>query len=171
MNIFEFNKFKVMIDYAHNPSSLEAIGKFVSTLGDIHSISIIAGTGDRRDEDLKNYGWIAAEYFDEVIVWEDKDYARGRDSKEVMDVVVQGTQDNPRKAQVRVIRDEDDAVDYALENAHPDSIICIFTGRVTDITAKMKSLKEDELQLKITKQDIPNINLADGLLEMDITSS
>ena len=171
MNIFEFNRFKVMIDYAHNPSSLEAIGKFVKALGDKHSISIIAGTGDRREEDLKNYGWIAAEYFEEVIVWEDKDYARGRDSKEVMDSVVQGTRDNPRKVQVRVIKDEDDAVDYALENAHPDSIICIFTGRVPAITARMKSLKEDELNLKISKQDIPNITLANGVLDISMPAS
>ena len=144
MNIFELNRFKVLIDYAHNPASMEAIGRFVRTVGASCSVGILAGTGDRRDEDLREYGHAAGRYFDRVIVWEDQEYARGRDSREIMDLVVEGARSSPGKTDAIVIPDEDDAVDYALKEAVQDSIICIFTGRIEAMTAKIKALQEQE---------------------------
>ncbi len=158
MNIFELERYKIMIDYAHNPHSMEAMGKFISTLGVAGSVAILAGTGDRRDEDFRDYGWVASEYFDQVIVWADQDYARGRDSQEVMDLIVQGARDNPKKALVQVIQDEDEAVDYALKTARSNSIICIFTGRISAMTSKVKDLKEKEVNLSLSREDIPNIS-------------
>ncbi len=157
MNIFEFEKYRVLIDYAHNPSSMEAMGRFVSSLGPGCSTAILAGNGDRRDEDLQDYGRMAAEYFHRIIVWEDRDYARGRDSREVMELIRDGAANNPKNARVQVIPHEDDAVDHALQEAGPDCIICIFTGRIEAMTDKIKALKEKELDLSIAREDIPNI--------------
>jgi cyanophycin synthetase len=163
MNIFEFERFKVLIDYAHNPASMEAIGRFVSSLGLASCTATLAGTGDRRDEDLVDYGRVAAEYFDEVLVWVDEDYARGRDSREVMELIAEGARSNPKKTAVKIIPNEDDAVDHAFGHARPNSIIAIFTGRIEDMTAKIKAAKEEELDLNITPDDIPNIApLTDG---------
>ncbi len=161
MNIFEFEQYKVLIDYAHNPASLEAIGKFVASLGVASSVAILAGTGDRRDEDLQDYGRVAAEFFDEVIVWVDEDYARGRDSSEVMELIASGAKSNPKNTPVRIIPEEDEAVDHALSRAGFNSMICVFTGRIEAMTAKIKELKEKELNLSLTKEDIPNIGHAD----------
>ncbi|RQD74306.1 cyanophycin synthetase [Desulfonatronospira sp. MSAO_Bac3] len=158
MNIFEFEKFKVLIDYAHNPSSMEAMGRFVSSLGMGVSTAILAGTGDRRDKDLQDYGRVAAEYFDRIIVWEDQDYARGRDSMKVMQLIQEGAASSSKKARVLSILDEDDAVDHALQEALPEAIICIFTGRIEAMTAKIKALREKELDLIIAREDIPNIS-------------
>ncbi len=157
MNIFELERFRVLIDYAHNPASMEAIGRFVRTLGVTSSVGIVAGTGARRDEDLREYGLTAARHFDQVIVWEDRDYARGRDSREIMNLVVEGAQSARPEAAPQVIFDEDDAVDHALGYAAPGSIICIFTGRIEEMTSKIKVLKEQEVDLTITRADIPNI--------------
>jgi cyanophycin synthetase len=159
MNIFEFKTHKVLVDYAHNPHSMEAIGKFITSLGPDSSVAILAGTGDRRDEDLRDYGRVAAEYFDTVIIWQDEDYARGRDSAEVMDLIIEGARKRPEQAFVKVIRNEDDAVDYAIENAGDDSIICIFTGRIRFMTDKIRALKEQEMDLTITTDDIPGPSL------------
>lgn len=158
MNLFEFEKFKVLIDYAHNPSSMEAIGRFVSSLNIDVSTAILAGTGDRRDEDLKNYGRIAAEYFDRLIIWQDEDYARGRDSMEVMQLIQEGAASSSKKARVQIIQNEDDAVDHALQGAGPEAMICIFTGRIEAMTAKIKALREKELDFIIAREDIPNIS-------------
>lgn len=144
MNIFELKNLRVLIDYAHNPASMEAVGRFVRTLGVSSSMGIVAGTGDRRDEDLQEYGLAAARHFDQVIVWEDHDYARGRDSREIMDLVLEGTRSARPKNAPRVIFDEDEAVDHALAEAIPGSIICIFTARIEEMTAKIKTLKELE---------------------------
>ncbi len=157
MNVFEFEKYKVLIDYAHNPPSMEAIGKFVSSLGGGHKVGILAGTGDRRDVDLMDYGRVAAEYFDQLIVWKDEDYARGRDSKEIMDLIVQGARSNPRKPNIQVILDEDEAVDHALATAGWKTVIAVFTGRIEVMTARIKAWKEKELDLTITLDDIPNM--------------
>ena len=159
MNFFEFKTHKVLVDYAHNPHSMEAIGKFVTSLGTASSIAILAGTGDRRDEDLRDYGRVAAEYFDTVIIWEDEDYARGRDSTEVMELIIEGARKRPDNAFVKVIRNEDDAVDHAIENAGDDSIICIFTGRIRFMTDKIRALKEREMDFTITTDDIPGPSL------------
>ena len=155
MNIFEFKTHKVLVDYAHNPHSMEAIGKFVKSLGVRSSVGILAGTGDRRDEDLRDYGRVAAEFFDTVIIWKDDEYARGRDSKEVMDLIVEGAENGPRKTEVRVILNEDDAVDHAIANVKKDQMICIFTGRIRFMTDKIRTLKEKELDFTITPDDVP----------------
>ncbi|MFW6314936.1 MAG: Mur ligase family protein, partial [Desulfohalobiaceae bacterium] len=160
MNVFELERFKVLIDYAHNPSSMEAMGKFVASLGGSWSVAILAGTGDRRDEDLQDYGRTAAEYFQQVIVWKDEEYARGRDSQEVMDLILAGARSNLKSALVEVILDEDQAVEQALQTARQDSIICIFTGRIEAMTARIKALKEQELDLDLAREDIPSISQA-----------
>ena len=157
MNIFEFEKYKVLIDYAHNPPSMEAMGRFVTSLGDGRKVAVMAGTGDRRDEDLMDYGRVAAEYFDQLIVWEDADYARGRDSKEVMDLIIEGARSNPKKPDIQVIQDEDEAVEHALATAAWKTVIAVFTGRIEAMTLKIKTWKEKELDLTITREDIPNI--------------
>lgn len=155
VNIFAIEDYQVMIDYAHNPASMEAVGKFVNELDSGHKVCTIAGTGDRRDEDLKKYAWLAAEYFDEVIVWEDKQYARGRDSNEIMNVILQGARSNPNRGNVHVIRSEDDAMNYALNHARPRSIICLFTGRKEEMTHYLNRRKEKELITDFKLVDIP----------------
>jgi cyanophycin synthetase len=160
MNVFAFEKYKVIIDYAHNPAGMEAMGKFIETLGAEHNIAIIAGTGDRRDQDLKNYGRMAAEYFDELIIWKDEDYARGRDSLEVMNLILEGARTSLRKTNIQVILDEDEAVDHALKKARSNFVVCIFTGRIDAMTSKINKHKEKETNLDISKKDIPNIGLS-----------
>jgi len=160
MNVFAFEKYKVIIDYAHNPAGMEAMGKFVESLGADFSTATIAGTGDRRDQDLRDYSRVAAEHFDELLIWKDEEYARGRDSSEVMNRILEGARSIPGKTRIQVIPDEDEAVDHALKKARPNSVICIFTGRIEAMTAKINSYREKEVDLDISKEDIPNIGLS-----------
>ncbi|MBS3780740.1 MAG: cyanophycin synthetase, partial [Desulfovermiculus sp.] len=85
------------------------------------------------------------------------DYARGRDSKEVMDLIVQGAKSNPKQPDIQIILDEDQAVDHALATAGWKTVIVVFTGRIEAMTAKIKDWKEKELDLTITREDIPNM--------------
>src|ERR1035437_957759 len=70
MNMFHFHNFSVMIDYAHNTHGLMALGKFVKTVDASVKVGIIAGVGDRRDEDIISLGEAAANIFDEIIIWQ-----------------------------------------------------------------------------------------------------
>src|SRR3990167_6037383 len=48
MNIFEFKKFKVMIDFAHNPAGYLGMEDFLTSIESDHKIGIIAGVGEEE---------------------------------------------------------------------------------------------------------------------------
>ena len=88
LNMFELDGYRVVVDYAHNPPAVRALGEFVDLLTEPSAggarppvtgrrIGVIATAGDRRDEDIVELGQAAAAYFDEIIVREDENN-RGR---------------------------------------------------------------------------------------------
>ena len=89
MNMFQFKKFNVMVDYAHNPAGFQAIGKFLEKMDAKPKVGIIAGVGDRRDEDIIALGTLAAQMFDEIIVRQDRNL-RGRTEQEIIDLMLEG---------------------------------------------------------------------------------
>ncbi len=89
MNIFEFKQFKVLIDFAHNPAGYLGIEEFMSNIQASKKIGIIAGVGDRRDEDIKECATIAARMFDHIIIRQEK-HLRGRTGQEILDLLVKG---------------------------------------------------------------------------------
>ena len=57
MNIFDEHPFKVILDYGHNPAAVEAMCGLVDRLEIAgRRICVLAGPGDRRDEDIKDIG-------------------------------------------------------------------------------------------------------------------
>src|SRR5437868_14125272 len=71
LNLVEVHGVKVVIDYAHNPHSLAMAGDFVNRLTGPNvngpqpgrRIAVIASPGDRRDEDMRELGRVAARLF------------------------------------------------------------------------------------------------------------
>ena len=96
LNFFHFKNFSVLADFAHNPHGLKLLCDFVSKLGYPKNIGLISGTGDRRDEDIRELGEISAGYFDEIIIRCDKNL-RGRTAQEIIDLLKEGIQKvNPK---------------------------------------------------------------------------
>src|SRR5690606_24794000 len=89
MNIFEINRFKIMIDFAHNPAGYGAIKDFLATISARRKIGIIAGVGDRRDQDIRACGALAAQMFDHIIIRQER-HLRGRTAKEIVDLLIEG---------------------------------------------------------------------------------
>jgi cyanophycin synthetase len=50
----------MLADFAHNPHGLRLLCDFVSKLDYPAKIGVISGTGDRRDEDIRELGEISA---------------------------------------------------------------------------------------------------------------
>jgi cyanophycin synthetase len=95
MNLIPVGEFHVLLDYAHNPASYEALASFVCNWSAGERIGVIGAPGDRRDQDLRKLGQIAAQMFDRVIIKEDDD-TRGRRRGEVADLIRTGIrQENP----------------------------------------------------------------------------
>jgi cyanophycin synthetase len=143
MNIFKFRDFTVMLDYAHNKHGMQAIGKFVSQVNASHKVGIIAGVGDRRDEDTIALGEEAAKTFDEIIIRQDKNL-RGRTDQEIIDLILDGIRRVNGDKQVYVIHKEKEAIDFAIRNAKKDSFITIISDVVPDALDQVKAYKEQE---------------------------
>ena len=143
MNLFEFNNFKVLLDYAHNPAGFKALKDYLSKVEESPKIGIIAGVGDRRDEDIHELGSIAAEMFDKVIIRCDKNL-RGRDENEIVGLMKEGISSVDNTMEIKVIRSEEEAVKYALENAIDGSFITVCSDVIPDALEVVKSYKEKE---------------------------
>jgi cyanophycin synthetase len=126
MNVFHFPTFEVIVDYAHNAAGLKAIGEFVRSADATCRVGIIAGVGDRRDEDTRELGQLAAEYFDEIIIRQDKDL-RGASPEHINNLLLEGIHSVDPGKQVVVIPQEMRAIAHALENATRGSLITIFS--------------------------------------------
>ena len=61
LNLFKFENFQILLDYAHNPAGMRALQKFTDELDATVKVGIIAGIGDRREEDNNEMGRIAAD--------------------------------------------------------------------------------------------------------------
>ena len=143
MNMFHFRNYSVMIDYAHNTHGLTAIGKYVKSVDASVKVGIIAGVGDRRDEDIISLGEAAADVFDEIIIRQDKNL-RGRTEQEIIDLMTKGIHNIDPNKKIVVIKKESEAIDYAFQNAVKDSFIVITSDVVPDALEQVKHYKAIE---------------------------
>lgn len=140
MNLFNFKHFSVMVDYAHNTAGLKAIGKFLSNTETGKKVGIIAGVGDRRDEDTISLGAEAARIFDEIIIRQDRNL-RGRSEQEIIDLMLKGIQEVDKNKKVTVIQAERAAIDHAIQQAEMDSFIVICSDVIPDALEQIMELK------------------------------
>jgi len=143
MNMFHFHDYSVMLDYAHNTHGLQAIGKFVASVNAAVKVGIIAGVGDRRDEDIISFGETSARIFDEIIIRQDKNL-RGRTEQEIIDLMTRGIHNVDPMKKITVIPKESEAIEYALANAVKDSFIVIISDVVPDALEQVKVYKAKE---------------------------
>ncbi len=143
MNMFHFRNYSVMIDYAHNTHGLLAIGKFVKSVDATVKVGIIAGVGDRRDEDIISLGEAAAKVFDEIIIRQDRNL-RGRSEQEIVDLMKKGIHNIDPAKKITVIMNETEAIDFAFRNAVKDSFIVITSDVVPDALEQVKHYKAKE---------------------------
>jgi cyanophycin synthetase len=156
MNLFQFRNYQVMVDYAHNSAGFVAISKFLEKIEAKPKVGIIAGVGDRRDEDIISLGKIAGGMFDEIIVRQDKNL-RGRTEQEIIDLMLKGVHESDPNKQVTVIRTEKEAIEHAIKNAVKGSFITICSDVVPDALQQIMRYKEEEDRFEIQPTDIPNL--------------
>jgi cyanophycin synthetase len=155
LNLVDVGGIRLVIDYCHNVDGMRQLADFVdrmmvepvSVAGRVaavaakpdgkdgtrfvrrgRAIGVIGIPGDRRDDDQREYGSIAAGSFDEIIVREDKNL-RGRPAGESAANVIDGVRAartaGARAARGEKILDETTAVRAALRRAAPgDLVVC-----------------------------------------------
>ncbi len=140
LNFFHFKHFTMLADFAHNPHGLRLLCDFVSKLDYPVKVGVISGTGDRRDEDIRELGEISARHFDEIIIRCDKNL-RGRTADEIIDLLKEGIHSVNPDIPVLTIPNEDQALDYIYENAKPGALYTIMCDVVARALDKIKELK------------------------------
>ncbi len=158
LNVFDLDGVTVVLDYAHNAAGLETLGDFVERLADDRPtgsgrpgeaswsanlrVATIATAGDRRDEDMRELGRVAARYFDEVIVREDRN-TRGRQVGEVADLVMEGVRDaqaaGARVGHAEIVLDEMEAARKALDRARPGDLVVLCVDYATETYKELEA--------------------------------
>jgi cyanophycin synthetase len=128
MNVYDEHPFKVLFDYGHNA---HAVGVMVDLAQRLEvtgrRIVVLAGPGDRRDEDLVAIANAAAGRFDHYIVRRD-DQLRDRAPDEVPTIISSALRAAgvPESA-ISVIPDEQEAIDAALRMGEAGDLLLIFS--------------------------------------------
>ena len=143
LNFFQFKNFTFLADFAHNPHGLRLLGDFISKLDYKNRVGIISGTGDRRDEDIRELGEISAQCFDEIIIRCDKNL-RGRTADDIISLLKQGLDNVNPAIPTIVIPNENEALEYAYANARPGTLVTIMCDVVAGALDKIRELKEKE---------------------------
>ena len=127
MNVFNEHPFKVLFDYGHNAHAVDAMAGLAQRL-EVQGkrIVVLAGPGDRRDEDLIAIARAVAGRFDHYICRRD-DNLRERKPDDVPRIqaaalVAAGV----ARETISVIPDEQDAINAALEMGQPGDLLLIF---------------------------------------------
>jgi len=127
MNVFNEHPFKVLFDYGHNAHAVSVMADLAQRL-DVRGrrIVVLAGPGDRRDEDLHAIADAVAGRFDHYICRRD-DSLRGRESDEVPKLMAARlrSQGVPAEA-ISQIADEQEAINAALRMGRHGDLVLIF---------------------------------------------
>jgi cyanophycin synthetase len=143
LNFFHFKNITFLADFAHNPHGLKLLCDFVSKLDYKKKIGVISGTGDRRDEDIRELGEISAQFFDEIIIRCDKNL-RGRTAEEIISLLKEGINKINPNIPTLTIANENEALEYIYANQIPGALYTIMCDVVAGALDKIKELKARE---------------------------
>ena len=152
LNEVDVNGVNVVVDYCHNAPGMRMLGDFVDRVGDSlesshdlarpSRIGVVATAGDRRDEDMRELGTIAADHFDVLVVREDV-ALRGRERGETADLVAEGVragiEGGARCRQVEIVLDEIDAVRHAMARANRGDLLVVCVDQHPRVMAELES--------------------------------
>ncbi len=155
MNLVNVHNVEVIVDYCHNAPGMKVLGEFVeryakgrdgsSELGKLSRIGMIATAGDRRDDDMRELGAIAAHHFDVLVIREDS-RLRGRKPGETADLVAQGARasmagpEPVRCQQIEIVRDEIEAVRHVMTRANPGDLVVLCVDNHGGVMAELEAM-------------------------------
>ncbi len=143
LNFFQFKNYTVLADFAHNPHGLKLLCDFIGKLDYPYRIGLISGTGDRRDEDIRELGALSAQCFDEIIIRCDKNL-RGRTADEIINLLKEGIDSVNPGIPTLIIPNENEALEYIYDNPHQGALYTVMCDVVAGALDKIKELKQRE---------------------------
>ena len=142
-NVFSISGFKVLVDFAHNPSGMEALFDMARALPARRRLLAFGQAGDRTDESIRELAQTAWSIgLDKVVVSELATHARGRSTGEIFGIIAQALMDcGAREDQIQHHMEEMHSLDAALDWAQPgDLVIVLALGARDEILEKLELL-------------------------------
>jgi cyanophycin synthetase len=139
LNEIDVDGYKIILDYCHNVDGMRRLAEFVELMvrptngagpgtGSGRAIGVIGMPGDRRDEDHREFGKIAARAFDALVIREDKNL-RGRRPTESATLVMEGINNaqanGARTKIVEIVTDEQAATSTGMALAQPGDLLML----------------------------------------------
>jgi cyanophycin synthetase len=153
LNLFELDGYRVIVDYAHNPPALQALGDFVESLAQPspggsrplvtgRRIAVVATAGDRRDDDIVELGRVAAAHFDTIVIREDENN-RGRPRGDTAALIERGIGEaraagTARATDVTTVLPELDAARQALDMGREGDIVVVCVDHPNEVWKELQ---------------------------------
>ena len=135
LNVRDVHGVRIIMDYAHNPEGLRALGRLIKAAKPEagRSIAMLSVPGDRRDAEILDMGAIGAEFFDDLVFRETPDN-RGRPKGEVTRLLTEGAVSvGCDLSRIRGVIREDEAVLECLSMARPNDVVVLTPTRIDDV--------------------------------------
>lgn len=145
LNFMEVGHTTVLMDYAHNPAGFSGLAKFVSKLPNKYRTVVMTVPGDRRDEDIREMGEIAGNSFDRIVIRQGH-YLRGREPKEITNLINEGISRTGKEPQVRNIPDSRDAIQHAIKYGRKGELVVTLADLVPDDIAYVQEIRDKLLE-------------------------
>jgi len=150
MNIMEIGKIKVMIDYGHNRPAVEALSEVLDDLTDGEKIVVCQGTGNRKKEDIIDFGIGIGKIYDRVVI-NDAD-PRYRKPGETAELVKKGVLEaGLPEERVKIVLEESESIDAGFEMAKENDLLVVQPCEIQDVIDHIESKKEEFEELKTEK--------------------
>ncbi|WP_207421733.1 cyanophycin synthetase [Desertivirga brevis] len=149
MNLFEFKDFKVLVDYAHNADGLRGLKGFIVNSDANFRTGVISGTGDRRDEDIRDVGRIAASMFDEIVICQES-HLRDRSYEEIVRLLEEGIREVEPAKDYKIIPNSEEAWDYIINKVKPGELITIISDSIKNSYQKVKKYQDEQMSFTYT---------------------
>jgi cyanophycin synthetase len=150
LNFVEVGDVTVLMDYAHNPAGFSGLTNFISKLPHKYRTVVINGTGDRRDEDIREMGLIAGKNFDRIVIRRGH-YLRGRDEQQTYELLKQGIAKSKRDPAVRIIPESRDAIHHAIKHGRKGELVVTLADRVVEDIAHVQEYRDMLSEGKVSK--------------------
>ena len=153
LNQIEVGGTTVIVDYCHNAPGMRMLGDFVEQLSESHAaltdlakpsrIGMVGAAGDRRDDDIRELGAVAADHFDVLVIREDS-VLRGRGRGAAAELVAEGARarmaEGARCKQIELVLDEIPAVHHSMARANPGDLVVLCVDKHGPVLAELEIL-------------------------------
>jgi cyanophycin synthetase len=147
MNVFNEHPFKVLFDYGHNAHAVGVMADLAQRLDVVgRRIVVLAGPGDRRDQDLREIADAVAGRFDHYICRRD-DSLRGRASDEVPKIQAARLRElGIADSAISVIPDEQEAIEAGLAMSQAGDLLLVFADALVRSWKQVIKFKPNGVQ-------------------------